>query len=429
MGDNKSQSLGDRLFRVGNKLLKVEVFLPPKCNTPAIMNDGKRTTPLNLYLSACREERNWAKIPYAIQLDVLRHDADAHKVFKNNVQCKACMRLLKIGGSQDGPEPGVFTLAGWLEHKLRCRDLQDQLQEEYDDQNYNPQAVRRAVSNSIPSSGRRNKSTAPDSGAISQLSGDDATGDFERRICFARRSESIEEVVIAYAVVNGGKAQHFHVVVEGKRHTPFKFLVLGKKQRGSHMETMQFVRQDVDADYCNNAIRCKGCSKNINIHRRDSNKITLDPWLEHKFLCKDLQEIYREEFEDYDPAEAKQRREVKDKSPSRRTMRHIPATTSTTTLRPKTRAPISRVSNSAPAESLAVDVVLPGPTSARSSKKRTFNFVDDSNSQPGEFLQCKKRHIDASGEVDEVEIGFPPGFAFAHPEVIVKIMNSFRGTD
>ena len=56
--------------------------------------------------------------------NVLRHDANASQLLKNEVKCKACNNLLKVRISMHREETRTTTLAGWITHKLCCDPLQ-----------------------------------------------------------------------------------------------------------------------------------------------------------------------------------------------------------------------------------------------------------------------------------------------------------------
>ncbi|KLO09549.1 hypothetical protein SCHPADRAFT_560592 [Schizopora paradoxa] len=411
----KSKIWGERIFRVGNELHKLEVIASTTSKNLYIISDGKRTTLRSLYLSGCPQEGNRG-VSKAIQLNFLRHDGDIHQLLEDDVQCKGCMKLLKITSRRVGSDYGVLTIPGWLEHKVRCGELQQMLRKEYaalDLQGapkFNPsRAIGTIGSSSLTST-------------ATYASESDASGEEEEQKALARTSRGIEEVIIIFKHVNDLNNQYFHVVSEGKYITAFRFLFLENKARLSGLEMIKLVKQDVDAEFHGDSIRCKGCSRDFNIRRLDNNKVRLDLWANHKFLCKNLQARYLNEFKSGGSIRGSHEN-AQEKALSERTKQHSPSLS-----RPMARAaPAPRVTKS---ESVDQDNTQPfGITGAGPNKKRTFNLVEDSNAEREEFLKCKKRHIDASGDVNEVEIGFPPGFAVAHPDVIFKIMNSFRGAD
>ena len=101
-----------------------DVVVNPGGKNLCIMNDGKKSTLQNLYLSAFMTETNQLRVPPNVQRDVLRRDADVARLYKDEVQCKGCMRLLRIAYGSDSAHAGKLTIIGWLEHKLRCGDLQ-----------------------------------------------------------------------------------------------------------------------------------------------------------------------------------------------------------------------------------------------------------------------------------------------------------------
>ena len=124
--------------------------------------------------------------------------------------------------------------------------------------------------------------------------------------------------------------------------------------------------------------------------------------------------MYRRELEDGAlPEEIRERDSAPQEALFQRASSAVPAPARTNASASKSTAP-AKPTSAAPLSAAGL------------SKKRTYTLANDSNAKPDGIVKCKKRRIDAAGEVDEVEIGFPPGFAVAHPEVVAILTNSIK---
>ena len=98
-------------------LLTSHVVFTPQHRKIFIVHGGKTKTPWRFYLDFTKQNY----LSNGDKRHILRHDADASKLFKDRIECRGCLRHLRLTAGQ---KKGAHSLDNWLEHKLRCAKLQ-----------------------------------------------------------------------------------------------------------------------------------------------------------------------------------------------------------------------------------------------------------------------------------------------------------------
>ncbi|KLO09569.1 hypothetical protein SCHPADRAFT_893022 [Schizopora paradoxa] len=409
----KPQS-GERIFCVGDDMYKVHLT-KSKSKEYHLTYRGAKTWIWRFFLD------RWGKetISNEEKRDVLRHDADASKLTKEYIECRACSKEIKIALACS--RAAVYDLRGWLIHKLCCSDLQESLREEYSGHAEEDiqEGPRDASDDNGPVGTKARPADSIDEHVEDQEEETLMNGSGFRK-ALARTCFGIEEVKIITSDADGRRLYYMLVELDGRRVTPTRFLTMRERKHGLPTPLVAArAKQDIDGEFSGNEIRCKACFSKYNTRRLcgDGVRVVLDRWLEHKFLCKDLQAMYRRELKSGSSAPSIQCGESSNgREMSRNTSSPPPSAPASNSTRRSTRAS-KRVCDT-------TQIIPQQPTpSTITREKRTLNSEGETAVQRAESMVCKRRRIEPSGAVNELEVEFSTAFTTAFPDIVANFLN------
>ncbi|KLO04030.1 hypothetical protein SCHPADRAFT_897352, partial [Schizopora paradoxa] len=258
-----------------------------------------------------------------------------------------------------------------------------------------------------------------------------------------RLALGIKEVVIVRKYINGRPPSHIHILLNGDVVTPRRFLF--SAGQGEQRNPLDVIEHDIDGNVRNNTIQCTACSREFRIRRADQGTVALDTWAEHKFTCSKLQlnhrTVLRQRYEREvnttsraDPRRKRARREqhggpatrVRNATSSRSRVTVAEPDHEGTDMPSVSRGP-GPLTNAGTSNGSNTGMSNKSDTKTSKRPRRRSESTSGSESEPSN-VKCTKRHVYNSGEIDEVEVGFPSEFAGAHLNFVAKIINNFKST-
>ncbi|KLO09552.1 hypothetical protein SCHPADRAFT_560505 [Schizopora paradoxa] len=274
------RNMGERILRVGNKLHRVKVAMAED-RALFIEHNGEMLRPWRWFLQMAGKYR----MTELEKRDTLRHDGDASQLLRNEVRCRACNSYLKVVASHDRGHTTYHNLVGWLTHKLSCGALQMMLEKKLASHSSQPKGAPKTQN---PTNTTKVSPSLSPTKAVKIEQDDSGCDEGIRDKILCRTAHGIQEVV-RQKQANGRKSGVIHILADGKSITPVKYLFLGKRTKHSGSEAIDFLEQDIDGEFMGTFVRCKGCTTDLNIQRSDTRGVTVGSWLNHKFICRELQ--------------------------------------------------------------------------------------------------------------------------------------------